>query len=99
MEARFADRDGAGRRERREADPDRVRPLLDRSAGLQSQLDALQAAQCKRIFSEKISTRIKIRPELEKALQLAHDIKEAAAGQGSSSPSTNSSASPATPLS
>ena len=35
---------------------------------LQSQLDALAAANCTRMFSEKISTRIKIRPELEKAL-------------------------------
>ncbi len=48
---------------------------------LQSQLDALAAAQCRRVFSEKISTRIKRRPELEKALQLATDIKEAAPDQ------------------
>ncbi|ARH89169.1 MULTISPECIES: recombinase family protein [Streptomyces] len=48
---------------------------------LQSQIDALEAAQCRRIFSEKISTRVKIRPELEKALKLAHDIKEAAPDQ------------------
>ncbi|WP_327581632.1 recombinase family protein [Nonomuraea sp. NBC_00507] len=48
---------------------------------LQSQLDALEAAQCKRIFSEKISTRVKVRPELEKALKLAHDIKLAAPDQ------------------
>ncbi|GAA0405222.1 hypothetical protein Acor_23110 [Acrocarpospora corrugata] len=48
---------------------------------LQSQLDALTAAQCKRIFSEKISTRVKVRPELEKALKLAYDIKEAAPDQ------------------
>ncbi|WP_434600041.1 recombinase family protein [Streptomyces sp. A5-4] len=34
---------------------------------LQSQLDALARADCKRVFSEKISTRIKTRPELEKA--------------------------------
>ena len=40
---------------------------------LQSQLDALAAAHCTRVFSEKISTRIKIRPELEKALTLAHE--------------------------
>ncbi|HEX6405221.1 MAG TPA: recombinase family protein [Pseudonocardiaceae bacterium] len=32
-------------------------------------------------FSEKISTRIKIRPELEKALTLAHEIKTAAPDQ------------------
>ncbi|MEU1036258.1 recombinase family protein [Streptomyces mirabilis] len=47
---------------------------------LQSQLDAL-APVCKRIFSEKISTRVKTRPELEKALKLAYDIKEAAPDQ------------------
>lgn len=47
---------------------------------LQSQLDALEPV-CKRIFSEKISTRVKVRPELEKALKLAYDIKEAAPDQ------------------
>ncbi|MFF3617479.1 recombinase family protein [Streptomyces sp. NPDC002580] len=47
---------------------------------LQSQLDAL-APVCKLIFSEKISTRVKTRPELEKALKLAYDIKEAAPEQ------------------
>lgn len=47
---------------------------------LQSQLDALRPV-CKRIFSEKISTRVKTRPELEKALKLAYDIKEAAPDQ------------------
>jgi DNA invertase Pin-like site-specific DNA recombinase len=48
---------------------------------LQSQLDALAAAKCTRVFSEKISTRIKVRPELEKALTLAHEIKAAAPEQ------------------
>ena len=48
---------------------------------LQSQLDALAAAHCTRVFSEKISTRIKIRPELEKALTLAHEIKTVAPDQ------------------
>jgi DNA invertase Pin-like site-specific DNA recombinase len=48
---------------------------------LQSQLDALERAHCKTIFSEKISTRVKVRPELEKALKLARDIKEAAPDQ------------------
>ncbi|WP_262705802.1 MULTISPECIES: recombinase family protein [Streptomyces] len=47
---------------------------------LQSQFDAL-APVCKRIFSEKISTRVKPRPELEKALKLAYDIKETAPDQ------------------
>ncbi|MFI7643315.1 recombinase family protein [Nonomuraea sp. NPDC049400] len=48
---------------------------------LQSQLDALAGAQYERIFSEKISTRVKVRPELEKVLKLAYDIKEAASDQ------------------
>nr|WP_256114333.1 recombinase family protein [Streptomyces sp. MnatMP-M27] len=48
---------------------------------LASQLDALGRANCKRVFSEKISTRIKTRPELEKALRLAYDIKDAAPDQ------------------
>ncbi|MFC9164417.1 recombinase family protein [Streptomyces fungicidicus] len=47
---------------------------------LVSQLDALRPV-CKLIFSEKISTRVKTRPELEKALKLAYDIKEAAPDQ------------------
>ncbi|MEU2853447.1 recombinase family protein [Streptomyces syringium] len=45
---------------------------------LQSQLDMLARANCTRIFSEKISTRVKERPELEKALTLAREIKTAA---------------------
>jgi DNA invertase Pin-like site-specific DNA recombinase len=48
---------------------------------LASQLAALQEAGCTRIFSEKISTRIKVRPELEQALRLCRDIKDAAPGQ------------------
>ncbi|WP_307811920.1 recombinase family protein [Streptomyces sp. HB-N217] len=47
---------------------------------LQSQLDALEPL-CKRIFHEKISTRVKTRPKLEEALKLAYDIKEAAPDQ------------------
>lgn len=47
---------------------------------LASQLAALEPV-CKRIFSEKISTHVKVRPELEKALKLAYDIKEAAPDQ------------------
>ncbi len=38
----------------------------------------LQAAGCGRIFSEKISTRVKVRPQLEQALTLAREIKQAA---------------------
>ena len=48
---------------------------------LASQLDALDRADCRRVFSEKISTRVKVRPELEKALALAHEIRQAAPGQ------------------
>ncbi|MEU3598847.1 recombinase family protein [Streptomyces sp. NPDC006798] len=48
---------------------------------LQSQLDGLARAQCTRVFSEKISSRIKERPELEKALTLAREIKTAAPNQ------------------
>lgn len=43
---------------------------------LQSQLDAL-APTCNRVFKEIISTRIKVRPELEKVLQLAREFVEA----------------------
>jgi DNA invertase Pin-like site-specific DNA recombinase len=43
--------------------------------------DALARAKCKRVFSEKISTRVKIRPKLEEALKLAYDIREAAPDQ------------------
>jgi DNA invertase Pin-like site-specific DNA recombinase len=46
-----------------------------------SQIIALRAARCHKIFSEKISTRIKVRPELEAALALAHQFKEAAPEQ------------------
>ncbi|MFE5549796.1 recombinase family protein [Streptomyces sp. NPDC056534] len=45
---------------------------------LASQLEALRRAECHKIFQEQISTRIKVRPELEKALALAHQFKEAA---------------------
>lgn len=45
---------------------------------LASQLEALRRAECRKVFQEQISTRIKVRPELEKALALAHQFKEAA---------------------
>jgi DNA invertase Pin-like site-specific DNA recombinase len=48
---------------------------------LDSQLVALRAAGCTRVFSEKISTRVRVRPELEAALALCRDIKSAAPGQ------------------
>lgn len=48
---------------------------------LQSQLDALQAAHCRRIFSERISSRVATRPELDNALALAREIAQAAPDQ------------------
>jgi DNA invertase Pin-like site-specific DNA recombinase len=45
---------------------------------LASQLEAVRRAECHKIFHEQISTRVKVRPELEKALALAHQFKEAA---------------------
>lgn len=48
---------------------------------LASQLDALAAARCTRVFSEKTGTRIKVRPEFEKALTLAREIRLAAPEQ------------------
>ncbi|WP_433345016.1 recombinase family protein [Microtetraspora malaysiensis] len=48
---------------------------------LESQLVALRAVGCTRVFSEKISTRVKHRPEYEAALALCRDIRSAAPGQ------------------
>lgn len=48
---------------------------------LSSQLDALQRAGCSRVFSEKVSTRVKVRPQLEAALELAREFKQAAPEQ------------------
>ncbi|MCX5356329.1 recombinase family protein [Streptomyces mirabilis] len=46
---------------------------------LQSQLDALAEARCEcdPVFSEKISTRVKVRPEFVKAVDFARTIKKA----------------------
>ncbi|WP_445407669.1 recombinase family protein [Streptomyces maremycinicus] len=44
---------------------------------LQSQLDALHEAGCDPVFSEKISTRIKVLPEFVKAMDFARTIKKA----------------------
>ncbi|MFD8851859.1 recombinase family protein [Streptomyces sp. NPDC059604] len=46
-----------------------------RGQELASQLEALETAGCNRVFSEKISTRIKVRPELEAALALAREFR------------------------
>jgi DNA invertase Pin-like site-specific DNA recombinase len=45
---------------------------------LASQLEALRRAECHKIFHEQISTCVKVRPELEKTLALAHQFEEAA---------------------
>ncbi|MFF9691339.1 recombinase family protein [Streptomyces sp. NPDC014623] len=45
---------------------------------LASQLEALNRAECRKALKEQISTRIKVRPGLEKALALARQFKEAA---------------------
>ncbi|RPE37606.1 DNA invertase Pin-like site-specific DNA recombinase [Streptomyces sp. Ag109_O5-1] len=44
---------------------------------LQSQLDAPEEAGCDPVFSEKISTRVKVRPEFVKAMDFARTIKKA----------------------
>lgn len=44
---------------------------------LDTQLDALQAAGVTRVFSEKISTRATVRPELDKAVALARELRSA----------------------
>lgn len=44
---------------------------------LQSQLDALEEVGCDPVFSEKISTRVKVRPEFVKAMDFARTIKKA----------------------
>lgn len=44
---------------------------------MQSQLDALKAAACDPVFSEKISTRVKVRPQFAKAMEYARTIKQA----------------------
>ena len=70
---------GRRRQDERGADPDRLRPLLHGHPGAgQPARRARSRAGCQRVFSEKISTRVKVRPELEKALTLAHEIKQAA---------------------
>lgn len=64
------------------ADPDWVRAVHHRPAGAQQSAGREAcAAGCSRIFSEKISTRIKVHPELEAALTLARDIRQAAPAQ------------------
>lgn len=50
-------------------------------ADIRIQLDALDRADCKLIFSETISHRSTIRPEFHNALTLAHDLKHAAPDQ------------------
>lgn len=45
------------------------------SGDLGSQLDALKAARCERIFAEQVSPLVKSRPELDKALTLARELE------------------------
>ncbi|WP_205379035.1 MULTISPECIES: recombinase family protein [Streptomyces] len=45
---------------------------------LASQLEPLHRAECHEVFKEQISTRVKVRPELAKALAQARQFKEAA---------------------
>jgi hypothetical protein len=45
---------------------------MDGGAVREMEVVALQCGGCWLIFSEKISTRFRIRPELENALTLAH---------------------------
>ncbi|MGP3919890.1 recombinase family protein [Nonomuraea sp. 10N515B] len=44
---------------------------------LDTQLDALKAADVTRVFAEKISTRATTRPELDKAVTLARELRAA----------------------
>ncbi|WP_432931939.1 hypothetical protein ACQPZZ_13140 [Microbispora sp. CA-135349] len=44
---------------------------------LDSQLDELTEAGCEPVFAEKISTRIRVRPEFAKAMDYARTIKQA----------------------
>ncbi|MEK8175040.1 recombinase family protein [Streptomyces sp. M19] len=57
---------------------------------LDSQLDALSKHGIPRdkIFSEKISTRVRVRPKFEEALRTAREVKAHARTAGSSSPCT-----------
>jgi DNA invertase Pin-like site-specific DNA recombinase len=48
---------------------------------LDVQIEALIKARCRTIYSEKISSRVRTRPEFEKALALARQFKEAAPHQ------------------
>lgn len=50
-------------------------------AGAGRQLAALRQAECSRIFSRKISTHIRVRPELGNALSLCRDIEDTAPEQ------------------
>ena len=46
---------------------------------LSTQTDALAGAGITKVFAEKISTRVKVRPELDKAVALARDIRSSGA--------------------
>ena len=57
----------------------RVRPRLHHRQSLDTQTDSLRAAGVTRIFAEKISTRTVTRPELDKAVALAREIRASGA--------------------
>jgi DNA invertase Pin-like site-specific DNA recombinase len=66
---------GAGR-----ARTDRVRPRLHVRQSLATQVDSLRASGVTRVFSEKISTRAATRPELERAVALARELRASGVG-------------------
>lgn len=54
---------------------------LASAEGLGSQLEQLEAAGCHQIFHEQVSASVKQRPELEYALRVARDVKQAGVGR------------------
>ena len=58
---------------------DRVAPLLHRPPAASTQTDALAGAGMTEVLAEKISTGVKVRPELDKAVALARDIRSSGA--------------------
>jgi DNA invertase Pin-like site-specific DNA recombinase len=66
---------GGARRRAGRARTDRVRPRLHRPQSLDTQTDSLRAAGVTRIFAEKISTRAVTRPELDRAVALARELR------------------------
>jgi hypothetical protein len=63
----------------RRARADRVRPRVHRPPVARHPTDSLKASGVTRIFAEKISTRAVTRPELDKAVALAREIRASGA--------------------